>query len=147
MGAASGPKGVASNSQGGIRVKLLKTYADKCVRCGACMTACSKAYFKEDDPELSRIRITDVGSMPQMNVCNQCGACIEVCPTQALERDKNGVVQLRMEKCTSCMMCVGYCPTASMFFNADKQSQPFKCIACGLCAKACPAGALELLGQ
>ena len=87
-------------------MKLLKTYADRCVRCGACMTACSKAYFKEDEPELSRIRIGDVGSMAQMNVCNQCGACIEVCPTQALERDKNGVVQLRKEKCTSCMMCV-----------------------------------------
>jgi Fe-S-cluster-containing hydrogenase component 2 len=111
------------------------------------MAACSKAYFKKEDPELSRIRISDVSGMPVMNVCNQCGACIEICPTQALARDKNGVVQLDKSKCTSCMMCVGYCPTASMFFNAAKQSQPFKCIACGLCAKACPVEALVLINQ
>jgi ferredoxin len=141
-----GPSGPSTPHREGWKVKLLKSYAEKCVRCGACMAACSKAYFKEEDPSLSRIRVTDVGSMPNINVCNQCGACIEVCPTQALERDKNGVVQLKKDKCTSCMMCVGYCPTASMFFNAAKQSQPFKCIACGLCAKACPTGALEMIG-
>jgi Fe-S-cluster-containing hydrogenase component 2 len=109
------------------------------------MSACSKAWFKEDSPALSRITVENKATYPNINVCNQCGACIEVCPTQALERDANGVVQVRKDKCTSCLMCVGFCPSASMRFNGTKQTEPFKCISCGICAKACPTGALELL--
>jgi Fe-S-cluster-containing hydrogenase component 2 len=67
-----------------------------------------------------------------------------VCPTEALTRDKNGVVQLDKSKCTSCLMCVGYCPTGNMLYAATKQTEPFKCVACGLCAKVCPTQALEL---
>lgn len=80
-----------------------------------------------------------------INICSQCGACIGVCPTQAIERDANGVVQVRKDKCISCLMCVGFCPSASMFFDGDKQTEPFKCIACGICARKCPTGALELV--
>ena len=112
--------------------------------CGACMAACSSAYFKAADPKSSRIQIEEVTGMPKMKVCNQCGACIAVCPTNALERDQNGVVQLRGNKCTGCLMCVGFCDAGNMFFNAERQPEPFKCIACGLCAKACKSEALIL---
>ncbi|MBR4400696.1 MAG: 4Fe-4S binding protein [Synergistes sp.] len=126
-------------------MKIIHYNAEKCVECGACMEACSAAYFKENSPELSRIRILNNTGFVSANVCSQCGACMAVCPTQALERDANGVVQVRKDKCTSCLMCVGYCPAASMFFNGDKQTEPFKCIACGICARKCPTGALELI--
>ena len=131
----------------GFLVKILTPLADKCVQCGACMTACSKAYFKEDDADLARIQVKDVTGLPEINVCSQCGCCIAVCPTQALTRDKNGVVQLSKDKCTGCLMCVGFCPTSSLFFSPKKQPEPYKCIACGLCAKACSAGALILMNQ
>lgn len=130
---------------GGICMKTLQVKAEKCVQCGECVTTCAKAYFKEDSAKLSRIRIDDKAGFANPNVCTQCGACIGVCPTQALERDANGVVQLRKDKCTSCLMCVGFCPSSSMFFDGGKQTEPFKCIACGLCAKKCPTGALVLL--
>lgn len=119
---------------------------EKCVQCGACMTACSKAYFKEDNPECSRIKVENVTGLARINVCNQCGGCIDVCPTQALARNASGVVQLKKDLCTACLMCVGFCPTASLFIT-DKQPEPIKCIACGLCAKACPTGALTLMSQ
>lgn len=130
-------------------MKLLATYVEKCVQCKACEEACAKAFFKETDATkaaaCSRIQISDSGSLSRINVCTQCGACINVCPTEALERDKNGVVQLRKDKCTSCLMCVGYCPSSSMRVNGDRQTQPYKCIACGICAKACPVSALEVI--
>jgi len=125
-------------------LKYLKTYADKCIGCGKCMEKCASTYFKENNENFSRIKVSVMGGLPNINVCNQCGACINVCPVEALYRDKNGVVRLDNKKCTSCLMCVGFCPTASMFFDADAQPQPFKCIACGLCATVCPTGALEL---
>ena len=132
-------------STGGICVKVLQVRAEKCVQCGECVKSCSLAWFKEDSPDLSRIRIADMTGYANFNVCSQCGACIGVCPTEALERDANGVVQVRKDRCTSCLMRVGFCPTASLFFNGEKQTEPFKCISCGICARKCPTGALELL--
>lgn len=126
-------------------MKVLQVKAEECMQCGECMTACAKAYFKEGTAELSRIKVENKAGFANVNVCTQCGSCIGVCPTQALERDANGVVQLRRNKCTSCLMCVGFCPSASLFFEGSKQTEPFKCIACGICAKACPTGALTLL--
>ena len=128
-----------------MKLKLLKALSDKCTMCGACMTACSKAYFKTDDPKSSRIQVEEVIGMPKVRVCNQCGTCIAVCPTKALERGANGVVQLHRNKCTGCLMCVGFCDEGYLFFNAERQPEPFKCIACGVCAKACESGALAVM--
>ncbi|MDL2298968.1 4Fe-4S binding protein, partial [Synergistaceae bacterium OttesenSCG-928-D05] len=91
------------------------------------------------------VKIVDKTGYANINICSQCGACIGVCPTEALERDANGVVQVRKDKCTSCLMCVGFCPTASLLFEGSKQTEPFKCISCGICGRKCPTGALELL--
>lgn len=130
---------------GDLSMKLLKTLSDKCTRCNSCMSACSKAYFKVDDAKSSRIQVDEVTGMSKVRACNQCGECIPVCPTGALERDANGVVQLRKDKCTGCLMCVGFCDAGLMFFNAERQAEPFKCIACGICAKSCPSGALVFM--
>ena len=126
-------------------MRIMLVNAEKCVDCGECMTACSKAWFKDESHDLSRLRIKVMAGFPNFNICSQCGACIGVCPTQALVRDANGVVQLKKDKCTSCLMCVGFCPSASMFFEGSKQTEPFKCIACGACARKCPTGALQLV--
>jgi Fe-S-cluster-containing hydrogenase component 2 len=126
-------------------MKSLKALSDRCTMCGACMTAFSSAYFKTDGSKSSRIQVEEVTGMPKMRVCDQCGACIAVCPTKALGRDANGVIQLCRDKCTGCLMCVGFCDAGYMFFNAERQPEPFKCIACGLCAKACKSEALILM--
>jgi len=113
--------------------------------CGACVSACSGAYFKINDRKSSRIQIEEVTGMPKIRVCDQCGTCIAVCPTKALSRDSNGVVRLRRNKCAGCLMCVGFCDAGHMFYNAERQPEPFKCAACGLCVKACKQDALMLM--
>lgn len=128
-------------------MKVMQVNAEKCVQCGECMAACSKAYFKEESPALSRVKVETKAGLVNINICSQCGACIAVCPTGALLRDASGVVQIRKDKCTACLMCVGFCPSASMFFNGTKQAEPFKCIACGICARKCPTGALQLINM
>ena len=54
-------------------MKFLKAHMDKCTQCGACMSACSTAWAKEDSPELSRIKVKAVAGLTEINVCDHCG--------------------------------------------------------------------------
>ncbi len=122
--------------------KVLITHNELCVGCHLCEEVCSQAWFKEINPAKSAIRITELGNADWgMAVCNQCGECIAVCPTEALYRDKAGVVRIKKDLCVGCLSCVGFCPTRTMYYYAG-YVEPFKCISCGLCAKECPAEAL-----
>lgn len=123
-------------------MKYLEKDNSLCIECGACEDACSKTYFKEENADKSRIRIS-AGNDEKINVCNQCGQCIDVCDTYALKRNKLGVVQLNKNNCVNCYMCVGYCPSLSMMQH-NHSPEPFKCIACGICVKACPTGAIYI---
>jgi anaerobic carbon-monoxide dehydrogenase iron sulfur subunit len=123
-------------------MKYLKTDHAKCKGVRACEKACSRTFFKAEDPAKSAIRVTKTDTGYSINACNQCGQCIEVCPVEALTRNKMGVVMLNKALCTGCLICVGFCPTNSMMTHPQLR-EPFKCIACGSCARACPEKALE----
>jgi len=129
-------------------MKVLTFDSDACVGCYICEEVCSETWFKVKDAEKSRIRIIEEegeeGVVLNAVLCNQCGECIEVCPTEALLRDKQGIVRLRRKICVGCLSCVGFCPYAAMFHHPD-QDEPFKCIACGQCVDECPADALAII--
>jgi Fe-S-cluster-containing hydrogenase component 2 len=94
--------------------------------------------------EKSSIRITSLGNAEWgMAVCTQCGDCIEVCPTEALSRDRQGVVRLNKKLCVGCLSCVGFCPNHTMYYHSD-YVEPIKCISCALCTKQCPTEALTI---
>lgn len=126
-------------------MKVLSYDAELCTGCHVCEEVCSETWHKVTDAEKSNIRIHDDG---EGNVsalyCVQCGECIAVCPTDALYRDKKGIVRLRKKLCVGCLSCVGFCPYLAMYTHPD-QPEPFKCIACGNCAKECPAEALAVV--
>jgi ferredoxin len=125
-------------------IKYLKTYSDKCIGCGICMSVCSQLFFKVDSPEKSRIRIFDADNGFQIRVCNQCRECVEVCPAEALTVNKQGVVLLNNRRCIGCLACVAVCPLSVMWHNPGELN-PFKCIACGECVQQCPVDALEIV--
>jgi Fe-S-cluster-containing hydrogenase component 2 len=126
-----------------MMMKSLKTYPENCVACHVCESACSNLYFKVDDPEKSRIRITETDSQPRMNACTQCGICVQSCPTLALSINSQGVVMVNQALCIGCYMCIAACPTGSMFRTIGAIT-PFKCVACGVCTKTCPADAIRI---
>lgn len=126
-------------------MKYLAKDHSLCIQCGLCEEVCSKTYFKTIDGDKSCIKISREGE-PSINVCNQCGECILECPTEAITRDKLGVVRINKKDCVGCFICVGYCPSLSMRQH-DDYIEPFKCIACGLCAKQCPTGAIFILNE
>ncbi|MBU0690620.1 4Fe-4S binding protein [bacterium] len=124
-------------------MKVLVVNEEKCTASGVCETVCSEYWFKEANKEKSRIQLMLRPDGHSLNVCNQCGECILVCPTEALYRDKKGIVRLREKDCTGCMSCVGFCPTQSMFVAVGEEI-PFKCISCAQCVESCPSGALSI---
>ena len=121
-------------------MKYLAKDSSLCIQCGICEETCSMEYFDVSDASKSCIQIGK-GLEPDINTCNQCGVCMDICPTQAIYRDKLGIVKINREICVGCFMCVGFCPEEAMRQH-DEYIEPFKCIACGLCAEECPSGAI-----
>ena len=116
-----------------------------CIGCHQCELACSKAFFKVEDPALACLRVEDrEDGTHAIHVCNQCGKCAEVCNTCVITQAKTGVYMINKKECAGCLMCVGFCPEQVMV-QSDDREEPSKCTACGICVKACPTGAIRLV--
>ena len=76
-------------------------------------------------------------------ICDQCGDCLTICPTEALKRNKLGVVVIDKMLCVGCYLCVGICEKGA-FERLEGWLEPYKCTACGICVKACPHAALAV---
>ena len=115
-----------------------------CMACLQCVQACSEAFYKEFDEDLSCIRIAAKGNAAKPNVCIQCGKCMKVCEHEAITQNpKTGVYMINKKKCVSCGKCVEVCPMKVMVLKEGNPAS--KCIACGICVKACPMEILEIV--
>lgn len=124
--------------------KLVVTDKTACKACLSCEIACSEAFYKTYDPDLSCIRITaNKDNSPKVNVCIQCGKCMKVCENEAITQNPKGVYMINKKKCVACGKCVEACPV-NVIVLAPEAPSASKCIACGICAKACPMGILEV---
>jgi len=85
--------------------------------------------------------------------CRKCedAPCISVCPADALEKDKDGVIARHTNLCVSCKSCVTICPFGTMmtdffkhhrnrdlFYDLKDEKEVEKFI------NACPAGTVTL---
>ena len=123
--------------------RLTVTDPSKCKACFACEVACSSAYYKKYDKELSCIRVTGDALKINISTCTQCGKCMDVCPTGAISQNKKGIYMIDKSTCVGCMACVDICPRNVMCKSYDN-IYVTKCTSCGICVKACPEQILEV---
>ena len=116
----------------------------ECMACLECVRACSEAFYKEFDEDLSCIKIVAKGDGAKPMICIQCGKCMKVCEHEAITQNpKTGVYMINKKLCVKCGKCVEICPMKVMVMA--EESAPSKCIACGICVKACPMEVLEIV--
>lgn len=130
----------------------------RCIGCHACTTACKS----ENDVPLSvnrtYVKYVDVGTFPtvrrafQVTRCNQCedAPCVTACPTAAMYRRPDGIVDFDKAICIGCKACIAACPYDAIFINPQDHSAE-KCNFCahrldlGLepaCVIVCPTEAI-----
>lgn len=130
----------------------------RCIGCHACTVACKS----ENDVPLGSFRTwvkyTEEGEFPQVKRsfavlrCNQCTKppCVEICPTNALSKRPDGIVDIDPKACIGCKSCMQGCPYDALYIHPEKGTAQ-KCHFCahrteqGLapaCAVVCPTEAI-----
>ena len=78
----------------------------ECMACLECVRACSNAFYKEFNQDLSCIQIVAKGNGAKPMTCIQCGKCAEVCPMKVMVAPEGQPTT----KCIACGICVKACP-------------------------------------
>lgn len=130
----------------------------RCIGCHACTTACKSENEVPLSVTRTYVKYVDAGVFPearrsfQVTRCNQCEEppCVDACPTSAMFRRADGIVDFDKSACIGCKACIAACPYDAIFINpADHSAE--KCNFCahrldvGLepaCVVVCPTEAL-----
>ena len=131
---------------------------DLCIGCHACTTACKSENAVPLGVTRTYVKSVDVGVFPQVRRnfqvtrCNQCqdAPCVTACPTTAMFKRPDGIVDFNKDICIGCKACIAACPYDAIFINPEDHSAE-KCNFCahridmGLepaCVVVCPVGAI-----
>jgi Fe-S-cluster-containing dehydrogenase component/formate-dependent nitrite reductase membrane component NrfD len=135
---------------------------DRCIGCHACTTACKSENEVPLSVTRTYVKYVEVGVFPQsrrafqVTRCNQCerAPCATACPTGAMFRRADGIVDFDKSVCIGCKACIAACPYDAIFINPEDHSAE-KCNFCahrldiGLepaCVVVCPVEAI-LIGD
>jgi Fe-S-cluster-containing dehydrogenase component/formate-dependent nitrite reductase membrane component NrfD len=134
----------------------------RCIGCHACTTACKSENVVPIGVTRTYVKHVDVGVFPQtrrahqVTRCNQCAhaPCVAACPTAAMFKRADGIVDFDKSICIGCKACMAACPYDAIFINPQDHSAE-KCNFCahridvGLepaCVVVCPTQAI-LIGD
>ena len=153
------PPTSSAPSAGSATPKWIKVLdQSRCIGCHACTTACKAENEVPLGVSRTYVKYVDVGVFPQarrayqVTRCNQCedAPCVAACPTSAMHRRSDGIVDFDKSACIGCKACIAACPYDAIFINPEDHSAE-KCNFCahridqGLepaCVTVCPVNAI-----
>ena len=130
----------------------------RCIGCHACTTACKSENLVPLSVTRTYVKHVDVGIFPQarrahqVTRCNQCAhaPCVTACPTTAMFKRPDGIVDFDKSICIGCKACMAACPYDAIFINPEDHSAE-KCNFCAhridmnlepACVVVCPTQAI-----
>src|SRR5947209_13775689 len=131
---------------------------DRCIGCHACSVACKQENGVPLGSFRTWVKYVEKGTFPEVRRhfavlrCNQCdnAPCVKICPTSAMYRRKDGIVDFDSDRCIGCKGCIQACPYDAIYMDPESNTAA-KCHFCahriekGLepaCVTACPERAL-----
>lgn len=131
---------------------------NRCIGCHACTVACKEEHNVPIGVFRTWVKYIEKGEFPDTKRhfgvlrCNHCddAPCIEICPTVALFRRSNGIVDFDSERCIGCKSCMQACPYDALYIDPNSHTAA-KCNFCahrveiGLepaCVIVCPEQAI-----
>lgn len=132
-----------------------------CIGCHACTVACKSEHDVPLGVNRTWVNYVETGEFPATQRhftvmrCNHCddAPCISICPTGALFRASNGVVDFDDSRCIGCKGCMNACPYDALYISPETGTA-HKCnfcqhkVAVGLepaCVTVCPTRAITVV--
>jgi Fe-S-cluster-containing dehydrogenase component/formate-dependent nitrite reductase membrane component NrfD len=126
----------------------------KCIGCHACTIACKAEHEIPVGVNRCWVKTVEQGTFPDTRrfffpvLCNQCdeAPCAKICPTNALFKRRDGIVDLHGDSCIGCRACMVACPYDQLFIDPNTHTAE-KCNFCAnrvendllpACVSVCP---------
>lgn len=129
-----------------------------CIGCHACTIACKSEHDVPLGVFRTWVKYVEKGEFPNtrrhflVERCNHCAnaPCVEICPTKALFKREDGIVDFDKSLCIGCKSCMQACPYDAIYIDPESHTAA-KCNFCahridqGLqpaCVLVCPEEAI-----
>ena len=126
----------------------------KCIGCHACTIACKAEHQIPVGVNRCWVKTVERGTFPDTRrfffpvLCNQCedAPCVRICPTNALFKRRDAIVDLNSDSCIGCRACMEACPYDQLFIDPNTHTAE-KCNFCAnrvenkllpACVSVCP---------
>jgi Fe-S-cluster-containing dehydrogenase component/formate-dependent nitrite reductase membrane component NrfD len=130
----------------------------KCIGCHACTVACKAEHDVPIGVYRTWVKYIEKGEFPNsrryflVNRCNHCdnAPCVAICPTKALYKRKDGIVDFDSSRCIGCKSCMQACPYDALYIDPYSHTAA-KCNYCAhrtevgmepACVVVCPTHAI-----
>ncbi len=130
----------------------------KCIGCHACTVACKAEHDVPLGVYRTWVKYIERGEFPNsrryflVNRCNHCddAPCVKICPTKALYKRADGIVDFDSNRCIGCKSCMQACPYDALYIDPSSHTAA-KCNYCAhrtergmepACVVVCPERAI-----
>jgi Fe-S-cluster-containing dehydrogenase component/formate-dependent nitrite reductase membrane component NrfD len=131
---------------------------NRCIGCHACTVACKEEHNVPLGVFRTWVKYIEKGEFPHTSRhfgvmrCNHCddAPCVEICPTRALFRRDDGIVDFDSDRCIGCQSCMQACPYDALYLDPNTHTAA-KCNFCAhriemklepACVIVCPTRAI-----